>query len=350
MTGPRSPAASIAQRIDATVVHLIAPRKLELRSDSLQTDALGPTELLCETLVTAISPGTEIAAYTGLPPLRAGVAYPRLQGYCNVGRVLAAGSGVVDVRPGDRILTFTSHRSHFVIPREDVLVRLPVSVRSEDAACTYLFHLGYNAVIRSNVRAGSRVLVIGLGTLGLTSVAMAAVAGARVFAISDQPHAQRLATQFGARQVFSRADLQSLRSALTETLADVVIATTNAWADWEAALHLAGQQATLACLGFPGRGQAPPSFNPLDSQYFYARQLRIESVGLSPERADGRGFVRFSERENLAYLLELIANGTLQPAAIVSGHYEGRRIEQAYEDLISRAGSPITYLLRWNAE
>lgn len=333
---------------EATVVHLVEPYRLELRRSPLAD--LGPADVLCETLVTAISPGTELAAYTGLPPLRAGVFYPRLQGYSNVGRVLAVGSAVSGLRSGDRVLSFTSHRSHFVLLATDVLLRLPPQAKAEDVACAYLFHLGYNAVLRSGVRAGSRVLVLGLGALGLTSVAMASLAGATVFGLSDQPHPQRIAKALGATGVYGRAELGALRDALTDGLADVVITTTNGWDDWAIALQMAAPLGTIASLGFPGRGQAPGSFNPLDSQYFYAKQLRIESVGLSPERSDNRGFARFNERDNLKYLADQIVCGRLNPAMLVSGRYPGAQIEQAYKDLLARKNSPVTYVLQWHQE
>lgn len=329
----------------ATVAHLIEPHNLQLRVSPLAEPE--PTEVLCETLVTAISPGTELAAYTGLPPLRAGVVYPRLQGYCNVARVLAVGGKVSGLNVGDRVLSFTSHCSHFVLPQADVLLRLPEVAKSEDVVCTYLFHLGYNAVLRSGVRAGSRVLVLGLGALGLTSVAMASLAGSIVVGLSDQSHPAQTALALGATAVHGRNDIDSLRSALGDG-ADVLIATTNTWTDWQIALEVAAPLGTIAVLGFPGRGLPPGSFNPLDSQYFYVKQLRVEAVGLSPERPDNRGFARFNERDNLAFLAGQIIAGRLNAAALVSGEYPGPQIVQAYQDLLARKNSPITYLLRWN--
>lgn len=334
---------------DATVVYLVAPRRIELRTETLSEP--GHDDLLCETLMSAISPGTELAAYTGAPPLRDGVAYPRLQGYCNVARVLAAGAGAADgYSPGDRILSFSSHRSHFLLPARDALLRLPVHARSCDIACAYLFHLGYNAVLRADVRAGSRVLVVGVGVLGLATVAMASLAGATVFALSDQPGPSDIARTFGATAVHRRSELPALRAALGEGLADVVVTTTNTWDDWDVALHLAGRRATIATLGFPGRGQPPGDYNPLDSRHFYAKQLRIESVGMSPERPDDRGFARFNERDNLKVLVDLIGAGRLQPSRLVSGTFPGMDIQRAYDDLLARRGSPITYLLSWNPE
>ncbi|MEO6079202.1 MAG: zinc-binding dehydrogenase [Steroidobacteraceae bacterium] len=216
-------------------------------------------------------------------------------------------------------------------------------------APAYLFHLGYDAVLRGGARPGSRVLVIGLGALGLAAVAMAGIAGARVFALSDQPAPSRRAQLLGA-SVYDRKQCAQLETALTSGLADVIIVTTDAWSDWHLALKLAGIRATIACLGFPGRGLPPPEFNPLESRTFYVKQLRVEAVGLSPERADSRGFLRFNERDNLAYILELLGSGRLSASTLVSGIYPGVEIERAYSDLLARCESPVTYLLEWNRE
>lgn len=329
----------------ARVVHLAAPRQLEIRTETLQP--VGPNDLLCETIVTAISPGTEIAAYTGLPPLRPGTGYPRLQGYCNVARVTAVGGGVAGINPGDRVLSFISHRDRFILPSADVLLKLPLDADADRVATAYLFHLGYNAVLRSGIRAGSRVLVMGLGVLGLTSVAMAAAAGAEVHAVSDQATASGIAVRFGAAATTSRAEFDEFRASFDREFYDVVITTVSGWSDWRLALRSAGPLATIAVLGFPGRGEGLPPNNPLDSQYFYTKQLRVEAMGLSPEAPDSRGFLRFNERANLRYIVDLIRAGKLDPGPLVSGTFPGEKIEDAYRALIAREASPFTFLLHW---
>jgi threonine dehydrogenase-like Zn-dependent dehydrogenase len=345
VTATLEPAAPAPGAIASRVAWLTAPQRLEWRSEPLGSP--GPAQLLCETLVTAISPGTELAAWSGAPPLRDGTGYPRLLGYCNVARVLAAGSAVGHIRPGQRVLSFAAHRSHSLIAADEVLLVLEEGMRSAEIACAYLYQLGYNAVLSSEVRAGSHVLVIGLGALGLTSVAMAAIAGAQVCAVSDQALPRRLGGEFGARAVFTRAEAQAAYRALTPQLADVVITTSNSWEDFGLALKLAGNRATIACLGFPGRSQPPGSFNPLDSRYFYVKQLRIEAVGMSPERPDARGFLRFDERTNLGYIAGLIHGGVLHPAALAPVSYSWDRLEQAYRELLTRRGSAVTCLLQW---
>lgn len=326
----------------AKVVWLEAAGKVVLREERL--GAPGPSEVLCETIVSAISPGTELAAWRGLPPLRPGTAYPRLQGYCNVARVIECGDGVEAVAKGDRVLSFASHRSHHLLAEADILYRLPGAADADGVVAAYLFHLGYNAVLRGGVRAGSGVLVIGLGALGLTSVAMARLAGADVFAVSSQDAPAKLAERYGARTVYPRDD-----AALDDLAADVVITTTNGWADMGLALRAAGQNGTIACLGFPGRGEPLPQNNPFDSRYFYMKQLSVEAVGWSPEHNDSRGFNRYNERDNIAYLAGLIESGRLDPAPILSGRYPGEDIARAYADLDARKDNAVTYLLDWNA-
>ena len=328
--------------IAAKTVWLEAPGKVVLREEALEAPGAG--EILCETIVTAISPGTELAAWRGDPPLRPGAVYPRLQGYCNVAKVLECGEGVDGFAPGDRVLTLQSHRSHFVAPAGTVLYRLPESADTDMVVSAYLFHLGYNAVLRSEVRAGHCVMVIGLGALGLTSVAMAALAGAEVFAVSSQTASAEIARGFGAKAVVSR----DKDAALTDR-ADVIISTTNGWDDFALALRAAAQNGTIACLGFPGRNETPGDFNPLASEHFYMKQLRIEAVGWSPLENDTRGFARFNQRDNIAFLARAIEDGRLDPAPILSGRYRGQDIAQAYTDLDARKDNAITYLLDWSA-
>ena len=106
---------------------LAAPGKLEFRTDELATGGLGPRDIVAVTRTSVISPGTEVGAFVGLPPLRPGVTYPRLVGYCNLAEVIAAGPEVKHAAVGKRILTFESHRSAFRAAEDTV-----VAVVSDD--------------------------------------------------------------------------------------------------------------------------------------------------------------------------------------------------------------------------
>ena len=89
-----------------TFVNLVAPQKIEFTEMELYEKDIGSNEIIAKTILSAISPGTELAAYMGQPPLRPSIQqYPRLLGYCNVARVVAVGRAVKDCRMGDSVLT-----------------------------------------------------------------------------------------------------------------------------------------------------------------------------------------------------------------------------------------------------
>lgn len=327
------------------VLWLNAPRSLEFRATELGHCA--EDQIVCETIITAISPGTELAAYTGLEPLRPGRQYPRLQGYCNVSCVTEVGASVTLVRPGQLVLTFQSHRSAFVTKDDEILYVLNDSDNPEQVVCAYLYHLGYNAVLRSDIRAGSRVLIIGMGTLGTTSLEMCGIAGAICDVITDNPSTRGQALAMGARYAYSRDEFDASQEGQEQARYDTVITTVNGWVDWKRALIAARKLGTVAMLGFPGRGQEPPDFNPLDPRYVYSKQLRIEAVGESPEHLDSRGFLRFSERENLDFIIDGIRHGRIDTTNIAGAKVNYRDIETEYLRLSRRESSTATTLIDW---
>ena len=327
------------------VLWLNAPRSLEFRA--IELGPCAEDQIICETIVTAISPGTELAAYTGVEPLRPGRQYPRLQGYCNVACVTNVGASVTSVSPGQLVLTFHSHRSSFVTKTDEILYALHDTDKPEQVVCAYLYHLGYNAVLRSDIKAGSRVLIIGMGTLGTTSLEMCKIAGAVCDVITDHPGTREQALGMAARYAYSRNEFDSSQEGQAPASYDTVITTVNGWADWKRALIAARKLGTIAMLGFPGRGQKPPDFNPLDPRYVYSKQLRIEAVGESPEQSDSRGFLRFSERENLAFIIDAIRQGRIDTANIAAAKVSYRDIETEYVKLSRRESSSATTLIDW---
>jgi threonine dehydrogenase-like Zn-dependent dehydrogenase len=330
----------------ARVYHLDGPYKLELREENLASN-LGQEEIKCETIVSAISPGTELGAYIGLPNLRGGYGYPRVQGYCNVAKIIDVGSHVSIFKKNDLVLTLASHRSHFIV-NQSKAIKLPNSCNPEEVVFAYLYHLGYNAVLRSDMRLGNSVLVLGLGLLGITSVAMASLAGAQVTGLTEHSRAAELAIHHGAKMVFKREEIQEWDWKNPSNLYDVSILTTNSWVDWDIALKASAMRGIISSLGFPGRTEPPGTYNPLASQYFYAKQLRLESIGYSPEMPDSRGFLRFNEKDNLRFIVELILKKTLDPKILIAKEIPAENLKIAYGELLGKKLSPSTYILRWS--
>lgn len=327
----------------AFVYQLTGQEVIEALPDpaSLAAPTLG--QMAVETLITAISPGTELAAWTGAPPLRPTArVYPRLMGYCNVGRITGLGSDIDGFEVEELVLTHSAHRSHALITPNEVLCKVPAGADLAQVSTTYLFHLGYAACLKAGMIAGHQAAVIGLGTLGMTAAAMAHLSGARVTGFSNH-----VADGFDAPGWGLAATQAKTSPPAGESQYDAVISTTNAWADWKLALQLARPGGTIVTIGFPGRGQDAPDFNPLASQYLYDKQLTITACGHMPDLDVAPMDVRFTLKRNCAFLCQAIIDGRLPAADLIEGIRPAGDLAQIYADMTHKRTSGRTIILDW---
>lgn len=337
--------------ITGSIIELTAPRTIEFKAESLNPSRLDPDQIIGRTIFSAISPGTELAAYAGAPPLRPMKVYPRLMGYCNVAEVIAKGPNVTELNTGDKILTTQSHRTIFACRQNEVLVKVPESMNLEHASTTYLFHLGYNALLRGGFVPGMNVGVVGLGTLGLTTAVMAHTLGANIFTFSNQAPLQEFARKFASARSFSKDAPGLVDAVKADTRGiglDLVVSTSNSWADWQLALSLPRYGGVISVLGFPGRVEPVPStYNPLESRYFYDRQLTLAAAGLTPDVDVDPSVYRFSLKRNCQFLLGLIDDKRLTAEPFISIRAPWKKIESVYKDLESREAGILTAVLDW---
>ena len=317
----------------------------DLRLKDFDVKISNPDDVVAQTLYSAISPGTETAAYSGAPPLRPMKVYPRLVGYCNVAKVLSTGENVTRVAPGDIILTFQSHRSHFVCSESQVIVTLDPTSDLKAAACTYLYHLGYSALLAGNVQPALNIAVIGLGTLGMTTAALSHLFACNTLVYSNQPKPDALKD---IRHFFpKRLNMAQVNDLTCHTGIDLVINTSNNWNDWTLSLELVRKKGTIVNLGFPGRGVAPPSFNPLDSQYLYDKEITIKYNENVPDRELSPQEARFTLKRNMQYLLNMISLGRIQPYNIISAEVSWNQLEETYKRMLTRQNTFFTAVVDW---
>jgi len=320
-------------KLPSLVFRLYGPRDLRVDEEVLDLGAIGEREIAARTLFTAVSTGTELAAYRGDPPLRpTPFPYPRLVGYCNVAEVIAVGEHATGYKPGDVILSGQSHRSAYVCDAGSVFLALPPQADPAAASIAYLMQLGYVALQSAGAQKGQRVAVIGLGVLGLATVACARMMGLDVSAVSNQEASLDIARRWGARAV-AKEDAISLGAI------DCVVLTSNLWQDWLLSLKTVNISGTIATLGFPGRGQALPDFNPLDSQWLYDKRLTIKATGppASPDQL----------QHNLVYLINQMAAGALHANQLISKTIRWQDLPTLYAELAANRGKLLTAVLKW---
>jgi 2-desacetyl-2-hydroxyethyl bacteriochlorophyllide A dehydrogenase len=330
------------------IYELTGPAELVRREVELPPP--GVNEIVAKTIYSAISPGTEIAAWRGLPPLRPSKVYPRVVGYCNLARVLHVGAQVAEVREGDLVLTHQSHRSAFCCRREEILYvvgNAPTDLH-KGLSATYLYHLAYAALLAAGFMPGHLVGVVGMGTLGLCLARLCKIFGGDPWMFSDQLTSTSDPSDTCHPYLFAKAVPPELESStLGMGGLDVIVNTSNKWSDHELSMRLARKGGTIVCLGFPGRGEPPPPSNPLDSRFFYDKQLTIKHAGHVPEGSLKAIDARFTLERNMAYLAGLIATGAIDPQEVLSFEASWEDLAQVYARLSSRQTGIYSALLRW---
>jgi len=160
------------------------------------------------------------------PPL------PYIPGACGAGEVIEVGSGVSEIKVGDRV-SFLNYYGAFaeqIITDEASIVVLPDAMSYEQAAT---YRLSYNPaylgmVYRAKLQPGENLLVTGAsGGVGLAAVRLGKVLGARVIAAIGTADKEDIVRQAGADEVVSYTSGPPLREqvkALTDGKgADVIL-------------------------------------------------------------------------------------------------------------------------------
>ena len=145
---------------------------------------VGPTQVLLETLWSGITNGTERHALM-CDHGYGGAQFPSRHGYQHVCRVAAAGELVTALRVGETVFLgdYVGHVGWHV--REAVsglplLVKLPDDVNHQDCALLGVAGVAMRAIRRTRVSAGQRVLVVGVGPIGIFAAQCARAVGAHV--------------------------------------------------------------------------------------------------------------------------------------------------------------------------
>jgi len=194
-----------------------APRRVELCE--VPVPEPGPGKVLLRTLYSGISHGTEMAWYRGTAPqaARAGVrdglfvdgpsaaSYPCVQGYEEVGEVVAVGEGVRDVRPGERYATAHGHRQYAVVdPTGAYFQRLPDGFDPRHGIFLALGGVALDALLTSRIRLGESAAIFGQGVIGLLLVRLCRLAGVSpIIAIDPIASRREAAFRAGAHYAFS---------------------------------------------------------------------------------------------------------------------------------------------------
>ena len=295
------------------------PEKVKQVLDKIKTDGIMPTvEAVFNKLDVPIGPG-----------------------YCNAGVVLEVGTGVTDLKPGDRVISNGSHAEIVCVPR-NLCAKIPDIVSYEEAAFTVLASIALQGVRLSAPTLGEWFMVFGLGLVGLLTVQFLRASGCPVLAVDVSESRLRLAESFGAETVNLGKGTDPVAAALVWTggrgVDGVLIA---ASAKGDEIVH----QAAQACRK-RGRiilvGVVDLNLNRND---FYEKEITFQvSCSYGPGRYDEKyeqagqdypfGFVRWTEQRNFEAVLESMRVGQLHVKELITHRLTLEDGAAAYDKLL----------------
>jgi 2-desacetyl-2-hydroxyethyl bacteriochlorophyllide A dehydrogenase len=334
----RDVAASVRTRrglVRATRVIWLRPEAADLQPFRLLKP--GPGEVLVRMAASVISPGTERAFLLGLPNTNA--LFPTIPGYSAAGVIEAVGSGVAGLNVGDRVAGLLPHASHAVVPATRV-IPIPAAADFAHAAFVELGVIALQGVRRAGIRAGDRVVVLGLGLVGQLALQLARWAGAgEIVAAARSARFHAPALSGGADRVVSTAheDVATLQ-------ADVVLEATGSADAIRTALACARDGGRVALLGSPRGVSAGLDFDALVRQ----RQLTVLGAHVSGVAASESSRGRWTRRDESQLFLDLIAQRRIDLTPLVSQRVAPADANRVYDALISGRSSELGIVFDWS--
>ncbi len=241
-------------------LYFTGPFQVELREEPLADP--GPGQVLVRTLMSALSPGTELLIYRGEAPremaadaglsaLPGSLVFPLKYGYAALGRVAALGPEVAAHWQDRLVMAFQPHEDFFLAAPEELLP-VPPGLAPEEAVFLPNMETAVTLALDGRPLIGEKVAVFGQGIVGLLLTALLAGFPLAKLVTLDRHPQRRLASE----SLGAHASLDPLASgALDMARAALQGDGEDPWADltYEVSGNPAALDQALALTGFHGR-------------------------------------------------------------------------------------------------
>jgi predicted dehydrogenase len=275
-------------------------------------------------------------------------------GYCNVGKVIDVGEGVSEFKIGDRVASNGQHAEFVCVPK-NLVAHIPDKVNDDEACFTVIGSIGLQGIRLLNPTLGERIVVIGLGLIGLLTAQLLKANGCSVIGIDIDEEKLSLCRQWGiiALNPQSGDVVNSVLSLTNNTGADGVIITASAKTDEiiSQAARMSRKQGRIILVGVTGLD--------LKRAEFYEKELSFQvSCSYGPGRYDEdyeqRGndyplpYVRWTEKRNFEAILHSIASGKLLVKGMITEVVDIGEYQNIYGEIGKRKS--IASILKYNTE
>ncbi len=281
---------------------------------------------------------------------------PVALGYSCAGVVVEVGAGVEEFVVGDRVACagqdYASHAEMVFVPK-NLCVKMQDSIGFEDAAYVTLGAIAMQGVRQADPKLGDVVAVIGLGVVGQLIAQLLKANGCIVLASEPDVDKRALAERLGVDAAVApdaMAAEVAARSGGHGADAVVIAASTKSDGPIVAAGEICRQKGCVVVVGAVGMT--------VPREPYYRKELDLRlSTSYGPGRYDPTyeekghdypyGYVRWTERRNMAAFLTLVESGRLDLSALTSHRYPIEQSEQAYREILSGQEAPLGVLLSY---
>ena len=284
---------------------------------------------------------------------------PTPLGYSSSGIVEECGISATEFSPGDRVSCigqgFASHAEFISVP-VNLVCRTPREVSDQEASFGMIGTIALHGVRSADLSFGSKVVVMGLGLIGLITVQILNSYGCEVIAYDPEEDKIKIAKDFGIKYSTSNTNLLDK---ITENITNlqgvdavIITASTKKKDPIDKAIQLSRHKGKIVVVGIA-------DIHPDRNEMWHKEVEIIVSKAAGPGSLDPLyelegidlpiGEVRWTQKRNLEEFLRLLKNKRVNVLPLITHRFSIEKAETAYHQLLEgKLDKPIGILIEYN--
>jgi 2-desacetyl-2-hydroxyethyl bacteriochlorophyllide A dehydrogenase len=301
-------------------------------------------QLLIQSKISLISPGTERAALTRLWD---DAGFRENPGYSLAGEVLEVGKNVKEFKPGDRVYSLINHGNYAVVSSAPwVTLKIPDNVSYEDATFTALASVAMHAFRRLKMELGESVAIIGAGIIGQIVTQLARMSGAKKIIVLDMADNRlSLASKYGADLTINPGKEEVVKKLNAFTNGQGVPAILEATGNTKV-LPIAFKMAAVGgriCLAGVMEEPHPLAFH----QEFLQRELTLIAAHQPHCPVTENIYYHWTQQENRRLVMEMLSENKLKVNEMITHRFPAIKVPDAYEKVKKGDMDMLGALFEW---
>ncbi len=264
---------------------------------------------------------------------------PNPMGYSTAGVVIAVGADVKGTQPGDKVACagagYANHAEVIAVP-QNLVAKIPENVALDQACFSTVGAIAMQGLRLAKPQLGETFLVIGLGLIGQVAVQLLRANGCRVIGFDLDSKKNKLAEEQGAIVMRSADECSDQCHALTDghgVDGVIICASTHSNQPITMAGEVTRERGRVVAVGAVGLDIPRRPYYDKEIEFTVARSY---GPGRYDHNYEEKGidypysYVRFTENRNMQAFLQLLAQGEINMAPLMSHRFKFDEALDAY--------------------